>query len=148
MRDVRHLAFDPANPQVIDAAGGCGVFRHGFDKVSEEAFVNGGVYRSEDGGLSWAKIVEAPIANVVAVAPWNSDLLYCVLPIDRSRNFPTVSPGVYRSTDRGATWQRASAGIATPRSICGLKFSARKPGEVWCITWASGAYKAVDPSGR
>jgi photosystem II stability/assembly factor-like uncharacterized protein len=146
MRDVRHLAFDPANPQVIYAAGGCGVQRAGFDKVADEAFTNGGVCRSDDGGKTWTKILEAPIADAVAVAPWNGEVVYCALRTGRNRGYPIVSPGLYRSTDRGATWHRASAGIATPRSICGLKFNPRKRGEVWCITWASGAYKAVDPS--
>jgi hypothetical protein len=144
--DVRDLAFDPNDPKVIYASGGLGIERPFFDKVDPKWSRNGGLYRSEDGGATWTRLIDAPITTVVAVATWNPDVIYCLLPMNRgARDVPIMSAGIYRSTDRGATWQRASKGIATPNVVMDIQFRPQTPGEVWCITYGSGAYKGVDP---
>jgi hypothetical protein len=145
LRDVRGIAVDPGDANVIYAAGGLLLRDLRMNGSDPKWSGGGGLFRSEDGGKTWTRLIDAPVVGAVAVAPWNPDIVYCLLPRDTLRRTPIMSPGIYRSTDRGATWQRASKGIATPRSIHGLKFNPRRPGEVWCITFASGAYKAVDP---
>jgi photosystem II stability/assembly factor-like uncharacterized protein len=58
-----------------------------------------GVFRSENGGADWQQLPGAPshltdCCDTLAIHPTNSDLLYL-----------TSIDGIYRSMDRGATWQ-------------------------------------------
>ena len=55
------------------------------------------LFRSDDGGLTWAVVPRPPETTVSAVSPVNHDLLYAAGPV-----------GVHRSDDGGATWQRIS----------------------------------------
>ncbi len=90
---IAALAVDPKNNQVILA----GVQFFSSNSLS-------GVYRSSDGGMSWALVAAASGAPGTSVAfdPVTAGVAYAALGFASG----TAANGVYRSTDHGATWTK------------------------------------------
>ena len=92
---IEDLVIDPSAPEVLYAA------------IAESVQNPGGVYRSTDGGASWAPAHEGlsfpgPIWDL-AFDPSDSAVLYAATP-----------RGVSRSTDRGAHWSPTPGRLPTP----------------------------------
>jgi hypothetical protein len=98
---VSALALDPADPDVLYMGTGEGYF-------NDDSLRGVGIYRSADGGASWELLpgtaALGPI-NKITVSPADSNLLLAT-----STSFTTG--GVWRSTDRGATWARVVPAVA------------------------------------
>ena len=94
------LVADPTDPDVLYAGIGCP--RRG-------AWGQGAVYRSRDGGDSWA------LANAAGQLPEDvliSDLL--VDPRDPAHLHLACPEGVFQSFDRAETWRKTSEGLPHP----------------------------------
>ncbi len=90
---ARALAADPSDPNVLYL---------GIDGAPEEGKPAGGVFRSDDGGLTWQR---------TAGQPGSRRMFYglAVDPTDTRRLFWGCcgeQGGIWRSEDAGATWQR------------------------------------------
>ncbi|MET9973181.1 sialidase family protein, partial [Streptomyces sp. NPDC006356] len=104
---ISAITVDPANPRRIYVAAAGSLYSGGGDR---------GVYRSEDGGATWERILtganEFTGATEIVV---DGDRLYAVLWDHRRtpelRTYGGVGSGVFRSTDDGATWQRLGGGL-------------------------------------
>ncbi len=70
----------------------------------------GGLFRSTDGGTTWAQAGSGLAGVVVRAIAYD--------PRDSSRVFAGTNGGVFRSTDGGLTWQPASEGLATTDVKC------------------------------
>lgn len=93
-REVRHPVFGP-----LQNVSGLAV--RGDRMVATLALLTGGVFRSTDGGATWARAPDLPAATPafdLVVDPTDADRLYLTM---RER-------GVFRSDDGGATWHDAS----------------------------------------
>ncbi|MFL5510116.1 MAG: WD40/YVTN/BNR-like repeat-containing protein, partial [Gemmatimonadaceae bacterium] len=101
-----------------------------------------GVYRSRDGGRSWAKVLgdENVGAVEVVIDPSNSQVVYAGLWNTRRPPWFTYAPtngpggGIFKSTDGGTTWNRLSNGL--PREgigRTGIAVSATNPSRVYAI---------------
>jgi photosystem II stability/assembly factor-like uncharacterized protein len=77
------------------------------------------LWKTTDGGMSWAPIDHLPFANpqAMAMAP---DALYAA----------ASDTGMAKSTDGGATWARINQGIANP-ALYAVASDARRPGTVY-----------------
>lgn len=137
--DIHGLAVDPANPQVVHAATG-----HGL-------------YRTEDAGESWERSdagIDRPYLNTVFVLPNNPQILLAGGAPDSPRHYRRpggARAAVFRSTDGGRTWTRVTQGLpdmlggevgcfvcspAEPETIvagtlAGDIFVSRDAGETW-----------------
>ncbi len=99
---VTDVAMDPENPDVLYAAAHQRR-RHVF------TLIHGGpesaIYKSTDAGATWTKL-RSGLPNVelgrvgLAVAPNDPRIVYAVVEAADGRG------GIFRSEDRGATWQR------------------------------------------
>lgn len=97
------LAMDPKDPQTL-IAGMWQLDIHRWDLHS--GGLGSGVYITHDGGANWSRIAghglpEAthPLGKIaVAIAPSNPQRMYAMV-----QDAP--APGLYRSSDRGVTWQ-------------------------------------------
>lgn len=98
------LLIDPRNPDRLYAALWQ---RH----RTVAAYVGGGpesgLYKSEDGGETWEELKTGlPTGNMgktgLAISPMQPDVLYAAIELDRREG------GVWRSTDRGASWTKMS----------------------------------------
>src|SRR6056297_1745442 len=98
------MLIDPNNPNRLYAATWQ---RH----RTVAGYLGGGpgtaIYRSEDGGDNWQKLDKGlPSSNMgkigLAISPQQPDVIYAAIELDRRKG------GIFRSTDRGASWTKMS----------------------------------------
>lgn len=81
---IFHLAVDPRDGNIVYAA-----------------FVNGGLYKSFNRGLSWTALTPAIDAFSIAIDPTDTRVLY----------LGTRNGKIHKSNDGGITWQERSSGL-------------------------------------
>lgn len=105
---VTDVVIDPVNPDTMYAAS-WQRRRHFF------TLINGGpesaIYKSTDGGNTWNKLrgglPPGDLGRIgLSISPANTNVVYAT--VEASGNLS----GVFRSNDRGATWERTSPSIA------------------------------------
>lgn len=105
---VTDVVFDPSNPDIMYAAS-WQRRRHFY------TLVNGGpesaIYKSVDGGNTWTKLRSGlPPGDLgrigLAVSPVDQNVVYAT--VEASGNLS----GIFRSNDKGATWERMNPNIA------------------------------------
>jgi photosystem II stability/assembly factor-like uncharacterized protein len=101
---VTDVVMDPRDPDRLYAA----TWQH---QRTVAAVIDGGpesgIHASTDGGATWTELTTGlPEGNKgkigLAISPQNPDVLYAVIELDNREG------GVWRSTDRGASWQKRS----------------------------------------
>ena len=117
------LAVDPKDANVLYA----GTF-------------GGGVWKSADGGSSWARLAGLPAeetVNAVAVHPAASRTLLAA-----------GYTGLWRSTDSGATWTKVLDQKVQQPAMTGIAFDPATPATVWASAdndgFPTGVFKSTD----
>lgn len=105
---VTDVVIDPADPDTMYAAT-WQRRRHFY------TLINGGpesaIHKSTDGGNTWTKLRSGlPLGDLgrigLSISPANTNVVYAT--VEASGNLS----GIFRSNDRGATWERTSPSIA------------------------------------
>ncbi|HEV2022506.1 MAG TPA: glycoside hydrolase, partial [Terriglobales bacterium] len=94
--------------------------------------VNGGVWKSDDYGRTWAPIFDAqPTQSIgdIAVAPSDPNVIYVASGEGLPRPDLSVGDGIYKSTDAGKTWTHL--GLADGQQIPALAIDPRDPNRVF-----------------
>ena len=99
----RVLAINPANPDELYAGMYRG-FRKGWDIISGGPASEGGIFKSTDGGDTWAKLSNGLPSNLIGkididVARSNPRIVYAMV------EAPGAEGGLYKSEDNGASWK-------------------------------------------
>ncbi len=101
-RHIGRIVFDPSNSQRVFVAAAGALFGTNPDR---------GIYRSTDGGDSWARVLfitDSTSAIDVAINPANPSILYAAMwerirrPEDR--RVGGLTTGIWKTTDGGDTW--------------------------------------------
>jgi hypothetical protein len=113
------------------------------------AGLDSGVYRTTNGGVSWAAVNTGLTYNkvqTIAMSQSNNNILYC-----GTDQLGTTNSGVYKTTDGGATWTFASTGILeTSRGIQAIVIHPTNPDIAWMsvfdglVNSTTGLYKTTD----
>jgi photosystem II stability/assembly factor-like uncharacterized protein len=100
------LIVDPTNPNIMYAAF--------YERLRqpwhfESGGENGGIFKSTDGGKSWAKLAnglpEGPTGRIgLAIYQQNPDILMALVEAEKSDTLSVAGSGVYRSEDGGQNW--------------------------------------------
>ena len=104
----------------------------GDPKVVYVGAASGGVWKTTDGGLTFAPIFDdQPIASIgdMAIAPGHPEILYVGSGESNVRNSVSFGNGVYKTTDGGASWTHL--GLEKTRHISRLAVHPDDPDTVW-----------------
>lgn len=110
-RHIGRIAIHPTNPDIVYVAA----LGYHFSSNPER-----GLYKTEDGGRTWAKVLDldGKIGFVEVVLRPDDPGTVFAASYDKSRvpwNFDDFGPGtaVYRSTDAGRSWRKLGGGLPT-----------------------------------
>lgn len=120
-RSVNTLAADPANPQVLYAGTG-------------STGSGSGVYKSEDGGLTWRSVSNGlPSEDVVALAFGPGNLLYAA-----------SGQHLYASADGAASWSQLAQYVGNSRGFERIAVASSNGNVLYAITVIEGAFRSDD----
>jgi len=147
-RQISRIVLDPQNANIVYV----GAFGHAYGPNNER-----GVYKSSDGGATWAKVLDqGPDIGVsdLAIATEDSKLLFATTWRSHRPPWSTYAPldgpgsGLFRSQDSGQTWLRLT-GNGLPEGDWGRTAVAVSPNgkRVYALISASkkpGLYRSDD----
>jgi photosystem II stability/assembly factor-like uncharacterized protein len=147
-RQIGRILVDPRDPNKIFVAA----LGHAYGPNPER-----GVFRSEDGGMSWQKILfhdENTGAIDLAFEPGNSRTIYAALWQTRRPPWSIYAPsngpgsGLYRSNDGGDHWERVTGHGLPSKGLgrMGIAFAPSNPRRIYLIVDAKdgGLYRSDD----
>ena len=114
-RQIGRILVDPRNADIVFVAA----LGHAYGANSER-----GVYRSNDGGTSWKKVLfkNNDVGAIdLAFDPQNSRTIYATLWNTRRPPWSVYPPsygpgsGIFKSTDGGDNWRQLTGGLPTER---------------------------------
>jgi hypothetical protein len=113
------------------------------------AGLDSGVYKTTNGGVSWAAVNTGLTYNhvqTIAMSQSNNNILYC-----GTDQLGTTNSGVYKTTDGGASWTAANTGILeTSRGVQAIVIHPTNPNIAWMsvfdglVNSTTGLYKTTD----
>lgn len=93
----------------------------------------GGVWKTEDGGLSWTCVSDGFFrtgsVGAIAVSEWDPNVVYVGMGEAPIRGNVSHGDGMYKSTDGGKTWARI--GLEATRQISRVRIHPRDPDLVY-----------------
>ncbi len=146
-RQIGGIVIDPRNSNVVYVAAEGSVWGTGGDR---------GLYKTEDGGETWKKILEISEntgVNNIVMDPSNPDILYATSEQRRRTSFTKIGGGpesaVYKSTDAGANWRKIMKGLPkVDLGGMGIDVSPVDPNIVYLIVEAAddkgGFFRSTD----
>lgn len=112
----------------------------------------GGIWKSQNGGLSFAPIFDKYCQSIgaLAIEPGNAKVVYAGTGESNMRNSVSIGVGLYKTTDGGSNWQKLgldstehiSKIVIDPADKKTLYVSA--PGPLWHDSPHRGLYKSTD----
>ncbi|PYM24036.1 MAG: hypothetical protein DMD78_10370, partial [Candidatus Rokuibacteriota bacterium] len=131
---TRALLIDPVDPQTMYAAG-----------------VDGGVWKTTNGGASWRAVSDAlPNIAVVSLAmdPTNRTVIYAGTGEAFAGGMGVLGGGIFKTTDAGITWS-VLPGTTTSdfHTVSRLVISPNNPARLYAAT-GSGLWRSIDAGGN
>ncbi|MEO1434888.1 MAG: hypothetical protein AAFV80_05085, partial [Bacteroidota bacterium] len=157
-QDLQMDHFSALSPRNIGPAGMSGrVTSIDVDPFDEDRILagtaSGGVWLSENGGISWEPIFDdAPVQSVGSLAfnPINSSEIWVGTGEGNPRNSMNTGEGIFKSIDGGKTWKRM--GLEKTKTIHRILINPHDPnivyvgslGAPWGTNKERGVFKTVD----
>jgi uncharacterized repeat protein (TIGR01451 family) len=144
-QSVGALAIAPSNDNVVYMGSGEGA-------LSGDSYYGDGIYRSDDGGITWqhvSSLFTGQAVSAIAVDPTNAQHVYAATVRGRGGNHRTSSPtgtpyGVYESTDGGQTWTLRKGTTDELHGATDLVIDPQDPHVLFASFWGDAIYKSTD----
>ena len=144
---IGKILIDPNNSSVVLVAAEGPLWSSGGDR---------GVYKTEDGGTTWEqvlKIDENTGVTDLEFHPTDPNIVYAAAYQRRRKTWSLLAggpkSGIYKSTDKGATWRQVTMGLPKgDKGKIGLAVTPANPNLVYATIEASnsekGFYRSLD----
>jgi photosystem II stability/assembly factor-like uncharacterized protein len=124
---IGDITFAPSNPNIVFAGTG-------DPNISGYPFVGTGIYKSTDGGVTWAYsgLSETRIVSKIIVHPTNPEIVYAATmgsPFERNEH-----RGLYKSTDGGANWTKIFY-ASSQAGIIDMVMPTQNPSIIYIAAW-------------
>ncbi len=130
-RHITDVLIHPTNPDIVYVGAQGPVHGSGTER---------GVFKSEDGGNSWSKILfidENTGVSSLVMDPSNPRILFAATWQHRRYPWKVESGGpgsaIYKSTDSGKTWKKLTEGLPKEMGKIGLSVSAVNSNRVFAV---------------
>jgi uncharacterized repeat protein (TIGR01451 family) len=143
---VGALAIAPSDDRIIYLGSGEGA-------LSGDSYYGDGVYRSADGGVTWARVssdqFNGQATSSIVVDPTNANHLYMATLRGRGgikrTTAPTASPfGVWESRDGGRHWSLKKGTTDELHGATDLQMDPTNPRVLFASFWGDGIYRSTD----
>lgn len=153
MKQLKGMRARSLGPAGMSGRVTCIVGEPGSDDVIYVGTASGGLWKSENQGLTWGSIFDDnPVLSIgaMAVGPQNPDLLWVGTGEGNPRNSQTSGAGIYKSLDGGRSWQ--FMGLKNTRTIHRIYIDPRDENTVYVAAMGSawgpnkerGVFKTTD----
>jgi len=129
---ISRIMINPKNPRIVFV----GALGRAFGPNRER-----GVFRSNDNGATWQKVLYTDDRHGVAdldINPQNPNIVYAALWRFERKPWTFVSGdtlgGLYRSVDGGSNWSKLTSGLPSLVGRIGVKVAPSRPDVVYAIT--------------
>ncbi len=107
-----------------------------------------GLLKTTDGGSIWSDTPLHSVVNVLAIDPLHPNVVYAATTSDDFYPLPAGSPGLFKSTDAGASWSAINSGletlINTGAPVTALALDPVHPDVVYAGTSGNGVFRSTD----
>lgn len=128
------FVIDPHNSNTLYA----GAVQDGTRKLQ------GGIFKSTDGGKKWKKILYARRIESMALIPTQPAILYA-FSNDFQYHDESCGEGVFRSIDDGLSWESVNDGLPVLRGF-NINIGPKFPYKIYLSSNGSGVYVSIDPT--
>ncbi|MHA3703442.1 hypothetical protein ACXR2U_14795 [Jatrophihabitans sp. YIM 134969] len=145
-QSVGALAESTSNPDVVYLGTGEG-------NLAGDSYYGNGVYRSDNGGVSWRKVSGDSFVGVstsqIVVDPRNADHLFIATLRGRAGAQRVTPPGakvygVYESKDGGTTWALRKGTTDELHGATDLVMDPTSPSTLWASFWGDQIYRTTN----
>ena len=128
---ISRILIHPSNPDVVFVAAQGPLYGPSPER---------GIFKSEDGGLSWKKVLY--VNDLTGAAELSMDknfphILYAALWEHQRLPWQVISggkgSGLYKSTDNGQTWQELTNGLPQEKGKMGISVSGANSNKVYAL---------------
>jgi photosystem II stability/assembly factor-like uncharacterized protein len=142
---VGALALAPSNSNIVYMGSGEGA-------LSGDSYYGDGIYRSQDGGLSWkhvSRLFTGQAVTDLVVDPQRPNHLFASTVRGRGGNHRTTHPtavpyGVWESTNGGVSWTLRKGTTNEIHGATDLVMDPQNAKVLWASFWGDGIYRSTD----
>ena len=99
----------------------------------------GGVYRSDDGGISWQHVLDDRFAEGLAVDPRDADVVYAGL-TDHPYHDQSTGRGIVVSRDGGENWNSLNGSGLSNKGVVSITIDPNQPNRLYLGTGGNGVF--------